>query len=53
MVDRKLNNTVVKAQFTTYCLKEDAINLIINYAIIRYAAFTGTLDIHDLNGFHF
>ena len=51
IVEGKLNVSVGKAILKKLSLPEEAITLIIDSAIIRHAIETGTLDMHDLNGF--
>ena len=52
VVDGKLSVSMAKAQLKTLCLPGNAINLIIDSAIMLHAIKTGTLDMHDLNAFH-
>ena len=51
-IEEKLSVSIAKTQLKTLCLPGDAITLIVNSAIMQHAIKTGTLDMHDLNGFH-
>ena len=52
MVDGKINISMANLQLKTLVLCGDAMNLIIDYAIIRLTINTDTLDIHNINAFH-
>ena len=52
MVDGKINILIAKLQLKMLTLYRDAMNLIIDCTIIKYAINTGTLNMHDINRFY-
>ena len=52
VVDCRLNATIARAQLRNLCLLGDAINLIIDMAIMLHGIKTGALDMYELNRFY-
>ena len=52
IVDGKISISLARLMLKTICLPDDAMNLIIDSAIIKNDCDTSKMGMHDLNGFH-